>query len=268
MSWRNPQVVGKVAGVEIVAELGDGLGHDVLVSVLLTQDYEPHHPPGYPFRIAHGVPLVPAGVVLELVKPEAAALVAAGAATMADGRRSRRPPATRLHPLGRRSYLGFSPIRSTRLRSSCPGSAVSPIRRPTSSRPGRSCASAPLPFLPAEWHGKKVLIFAACYSSDMAEGEKVTKALRALGNPIVDVISPHPFVGWQAAFDPLLTPGARNYWKSHDFADLSDGAIGAMLSAVRALPSPECEVFIAHVGGAMAPFRPTPRPGRTARPIS
>jgi FAD/FMN-containing dehydrogenase len=100
----------------------------------------------------------------------------------------------------------------------------------------------------------------------MAEGEKATKGLRALGKPIADVISPHPFVGWQAAFDPLLTPGARNYWKSHDFADLSDGAIGAMLSAVRALPSPECEVFIAHVGGAMARVSPdaTAWPNRAA----
>jgi FAD/FMN-containing dehydrogenase len=110
----------------------------------------------------------------------------------------------------------------------------------------------PLPFLPTEWHGKEVLIFAACYSGDMNEGEKAVKALRALGKPIVDVISPHPFTGWQAAFDPLLTPGARNYWKSHDFTDLSDGAIKAILDAVRTLPSPECEVFIAHVGGAMA----------------
>src|SRR5262249_57427508 len=33
---------------------------------------------------------------------------------------------------------------------------------------------------------------------------------------------------------------------------LSDGAIKAMLDAVRTLPSPESEVFIAHVGGAMA----------------
>jgi FAD/FMN-containing dehydrogenase len=110
----------------------------------------------------------------------------------------------------------------------------------------------PLPFLPTEWHGKEVLIFAACYSGDMKEGEKAVKALRALGKPIVDVISPHPFTGWQAAFDPLLAPGARNYWKSHDFTDLADGAIKAMLDAVRTLPSPECEVFIAHVGGAMA----------------
>ena len=124
----------------------------------------------------------------------------------------------------------------------------------------------PLPFLPAEWHGKEVLIFAACYSGDMAEGEKATRALRGLGKPIADVISPHPFVGWQAAFDPLLTPGARNYWKSHDFVDLSDGAIGAMLSSVRALPSPECEVFIAHVGGAMARISPdaTAWPNRAA----
>jgi FAD/FMN-containing dehydrogenase len=114
----------------------------------------------------------------------------------------------------------------------------------------------PLPFLPTEWHGKEVLIFAACYAGDMAEGEKATRALRLLGKPIADVISPNPFVGWQTAFDPLLTSGARNYWKSHDFVDLSDGAIDGMLSAVRALPSPECEVFIAHVGGAMARISP------------
>jgi hypothetical protein len=68
----------------------------------------------------------------------------------------------------------------------------------------------PLPFLPAEWHGREVLIFAACYEGDMAEGEKATRALRALGKPIVDAISPHPFVDWQTAFDPLLTAGARN----------------------------------------------------------
>src|SRR5499427_6877711 len=110
----------------------------------------------------------------------------------------------------------------------------------------------PLPFLPSEWHGKEVLIFAACYSGDMKEGEKAVKALRALGTPIADVISPHPFTGWQAAFDPLLAPGARNYWKSHDFIDLPDAALRAIMDAVRALPSPECEVFIAHVGGAMA----------------
>jgi len=114
----------------------------------------------------------------------------------------------------------------------------------------------PLPFIAAEWHGKDVLIFAACHSGDMAGGDKAMKPLRALGKPIADVISPHPFVAWQAAFDPLLTPGARNYWKSHDFAELSDSAIRVIVDAASHLPSPECEVFIAHVGGAMGRVAP------------
>jgi FAD/FMN-containing dehydrogenase len=124
----------------------------------------------------------------------------------------------------------------------------------------------PLPFLPAEWHGKEVLIFAACYAGDMGEGAKAMAPLRALGRPIADVISPHSFVQWQAAFDPLLTAGARNYWKSDDFADLADGAIQAVLGSVRTLPSPECEVFIASIGGAMARVAPdaTAYPARDA----
>jgi FAD/FMN-containing dehydrogenase len=108
----------------------------------------------------------------------------------------------------------------------------------------------PLPFLPAEWHGREVLVLAMCYAGDLAQGEKATAALRGLGKPIADVVGPAPFADWQQAFDPLLAPGARNYWKSHDFIDLSDGAIATLLQAVRQLPGPECEVFIAHVGGA------------------
>jgi FAD/FMN-containing dehydrogenase len=108
----------------------------------------------------------------------------------------------------------------------------------------------PLPFLPEEWHGREVLVLAMCYAGDLAQGEKATAELRKLGKPIVDVVAPNPFAGWQQAFDPLLTPGARNYWKSHDFIELSDPAIAVLLQAVRQLPGPECEVFIAHVGGA------------------
>ncbi len=39
-----------------------------------------------------------------------------------------------------------------------------------------------------------------------------------------------PYVEWQQAFDPLLTPGARNYWKTHNFTELSDR--GAGLAAI------------------------------------
>ncbi len=110
----------------------------------------------------------------------------------------------------------------------------------------------PLPFIPTEWHGKEILIMAMIWAGDMSDGEKAMAELRGLGKPIVDVVSPHPFVGWQAAFDPLLTPGARNYWKTHDFDRLEEGVLDTLLDAVRTLPGPECEIFIAHVGGAMA----------------
>ncbi|WP_315925868.1 FAD-binding oxidoreductase [Mesorhizobium sp. SP-1A] len=108
----------------------------------------------------------------------------------------------------------------------------------------------PLPFLPPEWHGKSVLVLAMCYCGDLQEGEKATARLRGIGKPIVDVVSPHPFTAWQQAFDPLLAPGARNYWKSHDFTSLSDATIEVLLGAIRELPGPECEIFIGHVGGA------------------
>ncbi|RVH59471.1 FAD-binding oxidoreductase [Sinorhizobium meliloti] len=113
----------------------------------------------------------------------------------------------------------------------------------------------PLPFLPTEWHGKEVVVLAMC-CGDLEAGEKAMAGLRAIGNPIADVVSPHPFVGWQQAFDPLLAPGARNYWKSHDFMELSDQAIGILTESIRQLPGPECEIFIAHVGGAAGRVAP------------
>ena len=75
----------------------------------------------------------------------------------------------------------------------------------------------PLPFLPEDVHGAEVVILAAMYSGDMSDGEVALAPLRAIGTPIADVIGPHPFVGWQQAFDPLLTPGERNYLEDARF---------------------------------------------------
>ena len=108
----------------------------------------------------------------------------------------------------------------------------------------------PLPFLPEQVHGTDVLVLAAMYAGDMAAGERALAPLRKLGNPIADVISPHQFTDFQSAFDPLLTPGARNYWKSHDFLELSDGLLETLVASVHKLPDSQCEVFIAHMGGA------------------
>lgn len=108
----------------------------------------------------------------------------------------------------------------------------------------------PLPFLPEEWHGREVLVLAAFHAGDVDHGEKLLEPLRSVGEPIADVIGPQRYADWQQAFDPLLTPGARNYWKSHDFAELSDDLLDTVLDQVGQLPTSECEVFIAQMGGA------------------
>ena len=108
----------------------------------------------------------------------------------------------------------------------------------------------PLPFLPAEVHGKEILIFAVCYTGDEDDGKRALAPLRALGEPIADVIGMQPYVAWQIAFDPLLTPGAYNYWKSHNFMELSNGLLSTLTSYAARLPTQDCEIFIGQLGGA------------------
>lgn len=110
----------------------------------------------------------------------------------------------------------------------------------------------PLPFLPEEVHGTRVVVFAFVYAGDPAEGERIVAPLRSYGSPHGEHVGVIPFAGFQQAFDPLLTPGARNYWKSHNFASLEDGVLAEVLSAVETLPTPQTEIFIAQVGGAAA----------------
>lgn len=107
----------------------------------------------------------------------------------------------------------------------------------------------PLPFLPEEVHGTEVVVFALMHAGDIEEGKSLVEPLRHFGEPVGEHVGVNPFAAWQQAFDPLLTPGARNYWKSHNFAELSDEAIDTVIEYAGRLPSPQCEIFIALLGG-------------------
>ena len=120
----------------------------------------------------------------------------------------------------------------------------------------------PLPFLPEDVHGTDVVVLALAHAGDPDAGAELVRPLGGFGTVLGSHVGVQPFAAWQQAFDPLLTPGARNYWKSHNFHGLDDGFIDVALDYASRLPSTQCELFIAALGGAAS----RPDGGATAYP--
>jgi FAD/FMN-containing dehydrogenase len=51
----------------------------------------------------------------------------------------------------------------------------------------------PMPFLPAEQHGRLVIFALLVYAGDAAEGERAVAPFRALAEPIADMLGPKPY---------------------------------------------------------------------------
>lgn len=118
----------------------------------------------------------------------------------------------------------------------------------------------PLPFLPQEAHGTEVVALAFLYVGETEKGKSLVEPLRHFGKPVGEFIGVQPYTAWQQAFDPLLTPGARNYWKSHNFTQLDDRLFDEVITYLGKLPSPQCEIFFGAIGGATT----KPAPDATA----
>ncbi|MBS0452390.1 MAG: FAD-binding oxidoreductase [Proteobacteria bacterium] len=127
----------------------------------------------------------------------------------------------------------------------------------------------PLPFLPASSHGQEVVVFALMHCGSLEDGERAAAPVLQFGDVLGSHLGPTPYAGFQTAFDPLLAAGSRNYWKSHNFSHIDDTALDRLVAAAGALPGPECEIFVAQLGGAMGRVGPaeTPFVGRDARYI-
>lgn len=108
----------------------------------------------------------------------------------------------------------------------------------------------PLPFLPESVHGKMVLVLAVFYNGTAQKGDNLVAFLRGFGDPVGEHVGMQPYVQWQQTFDPLLTPGARNYWKSHNFTEISDGLIEKIIMYSGKMPSMHTEIFLGSIEGA------------------
>jgi FAD/FMN-containing dehydrogenase len=110
----------------------------------------------------------------------------------------------------------------------------------------------PAPFLPEEWHGKKLVALIGCYSGDVEEGAKALAPFSELGDPVADLIGPMPYVQMQSLIDALWPKGTQAYMKAGYLRELDDHAIETMASYHQNATSPSSEIHIQHFGGAIA----------------
>ena len=120
----------------------------------------------------------------------------------------------------------------------------------------------PLPFLPVDVHGSDIVALAVFSPLAPEAVEPVIAPLRGFGRALGEHVGAMPYTAWQKIFDPLLAPGARNYWKSHNFRRLSDEALDVVLRYAAAVPGPQCEIFLGLIGGRAN----VPAPDATAYP--
>lgn len=108
----------------------------------------------------------------------------------------------------------------------------------------------PLPFLPAEVHGKRVVIVPFVWLGEASQGEQLIKPIQESTESHGEHMGMTPWTAWQSGFDGLVDHGARNYWKSHHLKELSDSCIEEIIRYGASLPTDECEIFIPHMAGA------------------
>ena len=115
------------------------------------------------------------------------------------------------------------------------------------------CWSVPAaePF-PPELHGQPIVLVAAAYCGSVQDGEPVVQPLRELGEPLVDLSGPWPWIGLQNGFDALFPKGELRYWKSRALAELSEAAIAEIAEFAARRPTPATDIVIWHHGGAMS----------------
>ena len=81
-------------------------------------------------------------------------------------------------------------------------------------------AAPPLPVIPEDLHWRPVMAVGTCYAGPIEDGEQVLRPLRAFRTPLLDLVGPTPYVGFQSALDSTVVHGWNYYWKSTHLPDL------------------------------------------------
>jgi FAD/FMN-containing dehydrogenase len=106
----------------------------------------------------------------------------------------------------------------------------------------------PAPFIPQVWHGKPIAGIQVCHSGTNAEADLAP--LRALRNPIADLVGPKPYVAVQSMLNAMETKWLHRYWKAEFLPGLSSEFLDAFRTSALQVSSPLSQSVIFHLAGA------------------
>ena len=113
-------------------------------------------------------------------------------------------------------------------------------------------SAPPLSAIPEELHWRPVVMVGICYAGPVEAGERVLRPLRACGNPLLDLVGPTPYAGFQSALDSTVIHGWNYYWKSTHLPELGDDLIDVIAGHAFACSSPRSYAALFHLKGAVS----------------
>jgi FAD/FMN-containing dehydrogenase len=114
----------------------------------------------------------------------------------------------------------------------------------------------PLSVIPEHLHWRPVLIVASCYAGPIEDGERVLRPLRAHQTPLLDLVGPTPYVGFQSAIDSTVPHGWSYYWKSTYLPELGNDLIDVLADHAFRASSPRSYCAMFHLKGAVGRVAP------------
>jgi FAD/FMN-containing dehydrogenase len=109
-----------------------------------------------------------------------------------------------------------------------------------------------IPDVPAHLRARTFVGIAGMCAGDPADGDRLTRGLRELSTPLLDMSGPMPYLDLQSSMDTFFPRGLRYYWKALYLDDFGDAAIDEIVSRHSRRPSARTLTVIRHLGGAVA----------------
>ena len=109
----------------------------------------------------------------------------------------------------------------------------------------------PAPFVPAPWHGRRLCALAVCHSGPPEDAPEALAPLRAIADPVLDLVGPMPYSAVQSYLDDTEPEGMHYYWRTEYLSGLDDGLLDALTALFATCPMPLADLGLLHVGGAL-----------------